>query len=73
MTSKQFRKHLVSGSNKDLLETIKQRSWYNKGDVNAVLKEIKKRKASGKMRKDAGRKRVMEVANRKKWNMRYLD
>lgn len=56
-TRKQFREALIQQSNRELLETVKNKSWYRKEDVAAVEAEIKRRKASGKMRTDAGSRR----------------
>jgi len=55
MKKRSFKNYLISKSNSDLLETLRNRSYYSKSDINAVKKEITKRKLLGKMRKDAGR------------------
>lgn len=57
ISSKHFTEYLVSKPNRDLLEIIKNKTYYTKTQVTAVQKEILKRKENGKMRKDAGKKK----------------
>jgi hypothetical protein len=57
LTPKQFLTYLRNKSNADLLETIKNKSFYSRPQISVVTAEIKRRKAKGLMRKNAGIKR----------------
>lgn len=54
MNEKQFRKYLISQPNRELLDTLKNRSYYGKNDIIAVEKEIQRRKSAKLLKSSAG-------------------
>lgn len=57
MNTKEWRKHLISKPNAELIEAVKKKYFYGGQDVDDMKKEIKRRKEEGTMRKDAGKKK----------------